>query len=96
MLQKTGQRRSAQFSHPPQDRSGIWMKARATNLLNEPSVQAIVINCQGHHERMLAGSAAAPSEEKVLQGVSRHPARHHDRPTRAEGRFIDVMKAFCT
>src|SRR5947208_701959 len=69
------------------------MEGTATNLLNEPSVQAIVINARDITERVLAEAKLRQSEERFSKAFLASPAAITI-ATLAEGRFIDVNDSF--
>jgi len=93
LLQKPGNARTAQFRIRHKDDSWHWMEGTATNLLNEPSVQAIVINARDITERMLAEAKLRQSEERFSKAFLASPAAITI-ATLAEGRFIDVNDSF--
>ncbi len=93
LLQKPGNARTAQFRVRHKDGSWHWMEGTATNLLNEPSVQAIVINARDITERMLAEAKLRQSEERFSKAFLASPAAITI-ATLAEGRFIDVNDSF--
>ncbi len=75
------------------DGSWHWIEGTGTNLLNDPSVGAIVINARDITERKR-------SEAKLLQSEERFSKAFHAGPvassiaTLKEGRFIDVNESF--
>src|SRR2546427_3457033 len=93
LLQKPGNARTAQLRLRHKDGSWHWMEGTATNLRNEPSVQAIVINARDITERMLAEAKLRQSEERFSKAFLASPAAITI-ATLAEGRFIDVNDSF--
>ena len=93
LTRKPGSTITAQYRLRTKDGSWHWMEGTATNLLNEPAVQAIVINARDVTERKLA-------EEKLRQSEARFSKAFHASPvaiaiaTLSEGRFIDVNESF--
>src|SRR5213079_2909798 len=75
------------------DGSWHWMEGTGTNLLNEPSVQAIVINARDVTERKRAEAKLRQSEERFSKAFLASPAAITI-ATLAEGRFIDVNESF--
>jgi len=93
LLHKPGTTRSAQLRIRHKDGSWQWMEGTATNLLNEPSVQAIVINARDITERMQAEAKLRQSEERFSKAFLASPAAITI-ATLAEGRFIDANESF--
>jgi PAS domain S-box-containing protein len=93
LLQKPGNTRTGQFRIRHKDGSWHWMEGTGTNLLNEPSVQATVINARDISERMQAEAKLRQSEERFSKAFLASPAAITI-ATLAEGRFIDVNDTF--
>jgi PAS domain S-box-containing protein len=93
LLQRPGHTRTTQFRIRHKDETWHWMEGTATNLLNEPSVQAIVINARDISERMLAEAKLRQSEERFSKAFLASPAAVTI-ATLAEGRFIDANDSF--
>ncbi len=75
------------------DGSWHWMEGTGTNLLNEPSVQAIVINARDVTERKRAEEKLHQSEELFSKAFLASPVAITI-ATLTEGRFIDVNDSF--
>ncbi len=102
LIQEPGSRQSGSFRLRHKDGTWRWVEAVATNLLHEPSVNAIVINYHDITERTLAEQAVRESEqhfrslfENMLDGYA------HCRMIYQDGRpwdfvYLDVNTAFET
>ena len=65
VVQKPGEVATAQLRVRHKDGSWRWIEATAQNLLNEPSVQAIVVNNRDISERKQAEAAVLESERQM-------------------------------
>lgn len=82
----------AEYRYARKDGSWIWMEAVAVNLLDTPSVQAIVVNSRDISERMEAQQALRDSErfaDRILDAL-----RHNLTVLDGEGRILKVNRAW--
>ena len=93
LLQKPGGTISTQYRLRHKDDSWHWMEGTWTNLLNEPGVQAIVINARDVTERKLAEGKLRQSEELFSKAFRASPVAITI-ATLSEGRFVDVNDSF--
>lgn len=64
LIQKPGSRQASSFRLKRRDGTWRWVEAIATNMLNEPSVQAIVINYRDVTEQRQAENTIRESEDR--------------------------------
>ena len=93
LLQKPGRAITTQYRLRHKDGSWHWMEGTGTNLLNEPGVQAIVINARDVTERKLSEEKLRRSEERFSKAFLASPAAITI-ATLKEGRFIDANDSF--
>ena len=93
VLQAPGSREAGTFRLRHADGSWRWIEALVTNMLNNPSVQAIVVNYRDITERKQAEEALRSSDERyrgIFDGV-RDAIFVED----LEGRILDVNQRAC-
>ncbi len=91
-LAQPGKPLRAEYRYARKDGSWIWMEAVAVNLLDTPSVRAIVVNSRDISERMEAQQALRDSErfaDRILDAL-----RHSLAVLDGEGRILKVNRAW--
>ncbi|NWJ40928.1 MAG: PAS domain S-box protein [Geothrix sp.] len=91
-LAQPGQPVRVEYRYARKDGSWIWMEAVAVNLLDTPSVQAIVVNSRDISERVAAQQALRDSErfaDRILDAL-----RHNLTVLDGEGRILKVNGAW--
>ncbi|MCE1205455.1 MAG: PAS domain S-box protein [Holophagaceae bacterium] len=91
-LAQPGQPVRVEYRYARKDGSWIWMEAVAVNLLDTPSVQAIVVNSRDITERMEAQQALRDSErfaDRILDAL-----RHNLTVLDGEGRILKINRAW--
>ncbi len=91
-LAQPGQPMRVEYRYARKDGSWIWMEAVAVNLLDNPSIRAIVVNSRDISERVVAQEALRDSErfaDRILDAL-----RHNLAVLDGEGRILKVNRAW--
>jgi len=91
-LAQPGQPMRVEYRYARKDGSWIWMEAVAVNLLDNPSIRAIVVNSRDISERMHAQQALRDSErfaDRILNAL-----RDNLTVLDGEGRILKVNRAW--
>ncbi len=92
-LQRPGQRHTVRYRAQHRDESWRWIEASVANLLNEPSVKAIIVNVRDITDRQLAEEALQASEERFALAFNASP-EPMALITLTSGRILNANKAW--